>query len=55
MSCCTRIESRVHYNNPDEFKKALRKFMINLWKVKCLQITEQNDKFVVEKQEIEEK
>lgn len=29
--------------------------MINLWKVKCLQITEQNDKFVVEKQEIEEK
>jgi hypothetical protein len=31
MNCDTYIETRVHFNNPDEFKLHLRKFIVYLW------------------------
>lgn len=31
MSCNILVDSRVHYNNPDEFKKHLQRFIVYLW------------------------
>jgi hypothetical protein len=41
MSSILRIENRVHYNNPDEFKKSLKRFIMLLWEVKHAQLGKQ--------------
>lgn len=49
MSCSTFVESRVHFNNPDEFKTHLRRFIVGLWDVKASQLKGQLDKAEQEK------
>lgn len=43
MTCSILAENRVHFNNPDEFKKMLSKFTINLWAVKSAQLKKEKD------------
>lgn len=44
MTCSTKIENRVHFNNPDEFKRTLKKFVGNLFDVKNFQIMHEKSK-----------
>lgn len=53
MSCSTFVESRVHFNNPDEFKTHLRRFIVGLWDVKTNQLKGQIDKAEQEKKQKE--
>jgi hypothetical protein len=44
LNSSASLESRVHSNSPDEFKLALRKFMLYLWEVKSAQLHGQIEK-----------
>lgn len=55
MASIITIDSRVHFNNPDDFKPALRRFILYMWEVKSAQLRGQVEKEEQEKKALEVK